>query len=122
MGFGSATKKISKVADMAEEVYKRLNELREQVQEMRETVQSTSDRVERLERTVEGQTVVIEALAEQSGVDVDQVYAEAAIGEAEDPGGADDGSTATTTDDEGSADSDSSPSKPTGDGPTSKTD
>ncbi|MEF8841759.1 MAG: DUF5798 family protein [Haloarculaceae archaeon] len=83
MGFGSATKKISKVADMAEEVYKRLNELREQVQELRKTVQATHDRVERLETTVEQQTAVIEALAEQEGIDVERIHAEAAIEEAE---------------------------------------
>jgi len=84
MGFGSATKKISKVADMAEEVYKRLNELREQVQELRKTVRATHDRVDRLEATVERQTAVIEALAEEQGIDVDRVHAEAAIVEAED--------------------------------------
>jgi len=83
MGFGSATKKISKVADMAEEVYKRLNELREQVQKLRKTVQATHDRVDGLETTVEQQTAVIEALAEEQGIDVDRVHAEAAIVEAE---------------------------------------
>ncbi len=101
MGFGSATKKISKVADMAEEVYKRLNELREQVQRMRETLQATHDRVERLERAVEAQTAVIEALAEEEGIDVDQVYADAAIDEAEDgPSATDTEGTTGAVDDE----------------------
>lgn len=83
MGFGSATKKISKVADMAEEVYRRLNELRAQVQAMQETVRDTHDRVERLEVKVDQQTAVIEALAEREGVDVERIRAEAAIEEAE---------------------------------------
>lgn len=83
MGFGSATKKISKVADMAEEVYRRLNELRAQVQAMQETVRDTHDRVERLEAKVDQQTAVIEALAEREGVDVERLRAEAAIEEAE---------------------------------------
>ena len=89
MGFGSATKKISQVADMAEEVYRRLNELREQVQAMRETVQTTHDRVERLETKVEQQSAVIEALAEREGLDVDRIHAEAAIDEAEETEGED---------------------------------
>lgn len=69
---------------MAEEVYRRLNELREQVQELRETVDDTHDRVEQLETVVEQQTAVIEALAEREGIDVERVHAEAAIEEAED--------------------------------------
>ncbi|MFC6942366.1 DUF5798 family protein [Salinirubellus sp. GCM10025818] len=121
MGFGSATKKISMVADMADEVYKRLNDLREQVHEMRQTVQSTDQRVERLERTVEGQTAVIEALAEQQGIDVEQVYAEAAIREAETTPEADDQGSPSTAE-EGETPEAVDDSAATDEGPTSRTD
>jgi septal ring factor EnvC (AmiA/AmiB activator) len=83
MGLGSATKKIQQVADMAEKLYERLDQLRTQVNEVSESVAATRETVDRLEHTVERQGAVLEALAEQEGVDVDRLYAEAAIDEAE---------------------------------------
>jgi uncharacterized coiled-coil DUF342 family protein len=83
MALGGATKKLQKVIDTAEETYKRLDELREQVHLMRETLTDTHRRVRGLERELEDQRAVIEALARQEGVDVDSVLAEAAIEEAE---------------------------------------
>jgi len=79
---------------MAEDVYARLNDLREQIVEMRETTKETSDRVDRLERETAEVRALVEALAEQEGVDVERVTAEAHIAEAEgdgdDPGASSD--------------------------------
>jgi archaellum component FlaC len=83
MGLGGTAKKLQKVTDMAEDVYSRLNDLREQIVEMRETTQETSDRVDRLERETAEVRALVEALAEQEGVDVERVTAEAHIAEAE---------------------------------------
>lgn len=83
MALGGATKKLQQIVDMAEQTYERLNELREQVQEMRQTVIDTNRRVRQLERTVDDQGALIEALAHDADVDVEQVLAEAAIEEAE---------------------------------------
>jgi peptidoglycan hydrolase CwlO-like protein len=83
MALGGATKKLQQIVDMAEETYKRLNELRDQVQQMRETVIDTNRRVRRLERDLDDQGALVEALARDADVDVEQVLAEAAIEEAE---------------------------------------
>ena len=76
---------------MAEDVYARLNDLREQIVEMRETTKETSDRVDRLERETAEVRALVEALAEQEGVDVERVTAEAHIAEAEGDGDDDPG-------------------------------
>lgn len=83
MPLGGATKKLQQIVDMAEQTYERLNDLREQVQEMRQTVIDTNRRIRQLERTVDDQGALIEALAHDADVDVEQVLAEAAIEEAE---------------------------------------
>ena len=83
MGLGGTAKKLQKVTDMAEDVYTRLNDLRDQIVGMRETTQETSDRVDRLERETAEVRALVEALAEQEGIDVERVTAEAHIAEAE---------------------------------------
>ncbi|MFC7203667.1 DUF5798 family protein [Haloferax namakaokahaiae] len=90
MGIGGTAKKIQKVAEMAEDVYKKLNELREQVVEMRETVGETKDRVDNLEAENAEQRAILEAIAEEQGIDLDAVIAEAHITEAEEAETADD--------------------------------
>lgn len=76
MGFGSTAKKVQKLADTAEKLYSKLNELREQVAEMREKLDSTSERVERLEQENAHQRALLEALAEEEGIDVDSIEVE----------------------------------------------
>lgn len=83
MGLGGTAKKLQKVTDMAEDVYTRLNDLRDQVVEMRETTQETSDRVDRLERESAEMRALLEALAEEEGIDVEGITAEVHIAEAE---------------------------------------
>jgi archaellum component FlaC len=83
MGLGGTARKLQKVTDMAEDVYTRLNDLRDQIVEMRETTQETSDRVDRLERETAEVRALVEALAEEEGVDIERVTAEAHISEAE---------------------------------------
>jgi peptidoglycan hydrolase CwlO-like protein len=86
MGIGGTAKKLQKVVEMGEELYTRINDLRTQVAEMRETVGATHDRVDRLENEVAEQRVILEALAEAEGVDVEALVAEAHITEAESDG------------------------------------
>ncbi|MFB6068374.1 MAG: DUF5798 family protein [Halobacterium sp.] len=96
MGFGSTAKKLQKVADTAEELYGRINDLKEQMREMQQTVNGTSERVERLEREVHEQRAILERLAEQDGIDVAAVTADVHITDAEDDDGADADSGSTT--------------------------
>lgn len=83
MGFGDTAKKLQTVADTAEKLYARLNDLRDQLQELRRRVEETSDKVDRIERDVTGQRALLVALAEERGIDADAVLTEAAIDEAE---------------------------------------
>jgi methyl-accepting chemotaxis protein len=83
VGLGDTAKKIQTVADRAEQTYKRLEELRQQVNETRETVNDTHERVSALETEMTEQRALLEALAAESGVDVDAVLTEAVIQEAE---------------------------------------
>lgn len=98
MGIGGTAKKLQKVAEMAEDVYARLNELREQLAQMRETAQETRDRVDKLERENAEQRALLEALAEKEGIDVETVTANAHILEAESAAGTDSGPAAASGD------------------------
>ncbi|GAB3316609.1 hypothetical protein EI982_03870 [Haloplanus rallus] len=100
MGFGSTAKKLQQVADMAEDVYARLNQLREQVSEMRETVIETQSRVDDLDRELAEQRALLEALAEERGIDATAITAEVHVVDAEE--GAAEGDS--DTDDEDAAD------------------
>lgn len=84
MGLGGTAKKIQKLADRAEDLYERLNRVREDVEEVRGTVEETSERVERIDAEMEDQRAILEALAEQQGVDVEEVLTETAIEEGDD--------------------------------------
>jgi chromosome segregation ATPase len=83
MGLGGATRKLQKVADMGEELYSRISELREQMLEVSETVQETNERVAALENKVDGQAAILEALAQKEDIDVNEILTEVAIEEAE---------------------------------------
>ncbi|QLG62076.1 DUF5798 family protein [Halorarum salinum] len=77
MGLGSTAKKIQTVADTAEKLYARVNEMREQVDRLRDTVSTTEERVERVEAELAEQRALVAALAEEQGVDVESVLADA---------------------------------------------
>lgn len=82
VGLGDTKKKIQKMIDAAEDLYAKMNELRAQIEELRETVDTTSQQVDSIEHDVEEQRVLLEALADEQGLDVDEVLADAAIEEA----------------------------------------
>jgi len=83
MGLGSTAKKLQRIADVAEELYKRMNEVRDQVVETQETVSETRERTERLELELAEQRVVLDAIAEREGIDVEAITADVHIDEAE---------------------------------------
>jgi archaellum component FlaC len=83
MGLGSTAKKLQQIADMAEDVYARLNQLREQVTETREAVDETKDRVEEMDRELAEQRALVEALAKKQGLDVEKLTAEVHVVDAE---------------------------------------
>jgi uncharacterized coiled-coil DUF342 family protein len=79
MGLGSTTKKIQIIADKAEQVYAQVDELREQLTELRAKVDTTHETVTELKVKHEQNRALLEALAEEQGVDVEQVLTEASI-------------------------------------------
>lgn len=83
MGLGSTAKKIQIVAERAEQVYEQIMELRKRVIGLEEAAETTSERVESLEQESEKQRVLLEAIAEEHGIDVEATLAEAAIEEVE---------------------------------------
>jgi septal ring factor EnvC (AmiA/AmiB activator) len=83
MGLGSTAKKLQQIADMAEDVYARLNQLREQVAETRATVDETKDRVDDIDRELAEQRALLEALATERGIDVEATTAEVHVVDAE---------------------------------------
>ncbi|WP_066416693.1 DUF5798 family protein [Halorubrum aethiopicum] len=87
MGFGDTAKKIQTLADRAERTYQKINELRTEVEETQTTVLDTSERVQALENEMAEQRAVLDAVAEEVGVDLDAVSTEAHIVEAEDGAG-----------------------------------
>jgi len=102
MGLGSTAKKLQKVADMAEDLYAKLNEQKQQLQELRNTVEETNDHVADVDRELAEQRALLDALAEEQGLDVDAILTEAVVEEAEttstDEAGSEGGGDAATAD------------------------
>lgn len=82
MGFGSTAKKIQKLADIADELYTKVTELKTQLQSLQSTVERTNERVDDVDRELARQRVLLETLAEERGIDTDAVLTEAAIEDA----------------------------------------
>jgi septal ring factor EnvC (AmiA/AmiB activator) len=107
MGLGDTAKKLQKVVDAAEQLYAKMNEVIEQLKNVKGQVEETGERVEHLERDVAEQRALVEALAEQEGIDVEETLAAADLpepeGGSEDDGGGtgagDTGETAPSTTD-----------------------
>lgn len=85
MGLGSTTKKIQTIAEKAEQVYAQVDELRKQLASLQEKVDVTHDTVSDLKVKHEQNRALLEALAAEQGVDVEEVLTEAAIDDVDDP-------------------------------------
>ncbi|MFB6117595.1 DUF5798 family protein [Halosegnis sp.] len=83
VGLGTTAKKLQTLADTAERLFERLNDLRSRVEEMHERIDETHDRVAALERENAEQRALLEALAEERDIDIEAVLTEAAIDDAE---------------------------------------
>lgn len=117
MGLGSTTKKIQMMADKAEQLYTQLNEVKKQLEDLRVKVDTTHETVSELEVRHEQNRAILEALAEEQGIDVEQVITEASIEDAESRAGADDGPDA-ASDEVAEKAASGEPGEPTGTGGT----
>ncbi len=109
MGLGSTAKKIQKISDVAEKLYANIRDVRERVVSLEESADETNERVTRLERRVQRQSAILEAMAEQQGIDVEATVDEADIEPVEaetDDEGSDEPSNESDADGGGGADED----------------
>lgn len=89
MGLGSTTKKIQMMADKAEQLYAQLNEVKKQLEDLRTKVDTTHDTISELEVRHQQNRAILEALAKEQGIDVEQVITDASIEDAEEATDAD---------------------------------
>ena len=83
MGLGSTAKKIQGISDKAEQMYKQVQELQSRIIHLEEEVDDTHDTVKTLDVEMAEQRALLEAIADEQGLDVDAIVAEASIAEAE---------------------------------------
>ena len=83
MGLGKTAKKIQVLAERAEQLYAQVGELREQLAEMRVKLDDTHESVTTVDHRTREHRVLLEAIAEEQGLDPDAILAEASIVDAE---------------------------------------
>jgi len=78
MNIPQAAKRLQQLGDLVEKLIQQSNELRdrmigveETVEDTNESVEDTNERVEALERSVQRQEAILEALAAEQGIDVE---------------------------------------------------
>ncbi|MFC7232950.1 DUF5798 family protein [Saliphagus sp. GCM10025308] len=109
MGLGSTAKKIQSLSDRAEAMYRQVQELQQRIIHLEEEVDDTHNTVTKLDHNVTEQRALLLAIADEHGIDGEQILADAAI---DDPEGTDAvESTQTEGDAEGDADTDA-PAQP----------
>lgn len=77
MDIAGTKRKVQRLIKVAEESYKKISELLERMERLQNDLETTSRQVDHMEYELAEQRVLLEALAEQRGVDVETVLAEA---------------------------------------------
>ncbi|QFU83212.1 DUF5798 family protein [Natronorubrum aibiense] len=83
MGLGSTAKKIQSLSDRAEAMYKQVQQLQKRIIGLEEGMDETHETVSRLDHQLTEQRALLLAIAEEQGIDGEEILAEAAIDEAE---------------------------------------
>jgi septal ring factor EnvC (AmiA/AmiB activator) len=81
MGLGSTAKKLQKLADVAEKLFTRVNEMRTEIQDLQSSVLSTEADSASVRRELAEQRAIVEAIADQQGIDVEAVADDADLPE-----------------------------------------
>jgi septal ring factor EnvC (AmiA/AmiB activator) len=87
MGLGGTAKKLQKVMDAAEQLYSKMNEVVTELKQVQSEVEHTSERVDQIERDLARQRALLDALADQQGLDVENVLSEADLSDDSDSAG-----------------------------------
>ncbi|ELY52471.1 DUF5798 family protein [Natronococcus jeotgali] len=83
MGLGSTAKKLQGLSERAEAMYKQVQELQQRIIHLEEEVDETNDTAQRLDHQLTEQRELLLAIAEEQGIDGEQILADAAIDQAE---------------------------------------
>jgi uncharacterized protein YlxW (UPF0749 family) len=83
MGLGSTAKKIQGLSERAEAMYKQVQELQQRITNLEEEVDDTHDTVNRMDHQLTEQRELLLAMAEEQGIDGEEILADAAIDQAE---------------------------------------
>ncbi|WP_226481707.1 DUF5798 family protein [Natrinema amylolyticum] len=83
MGLGSTAKKIQTLSDRAEAMYKQVKKLQQRITGLEEEMDETHDTVTRLDHQLTEQRALLLAIADEQGLDGEQILADAAIDEVE---------------------------------------
>lgn len=86
MALGGTAKKLQKVIDAAEQLYSKMNEVIERVGRVEEDLETTSAQVDHIERELAEQRALVEAIAEQQGLDVEETLGAADLPTADEAG------------------------------------
>lgn len=70
---GGTKKRIQRLMKVVEESYKKVNELLERMEKLQNDLETTSDQVDHIEYEVAEQRVLLEAIAEAQGLDVNEL-------------------------------------------------
>ena len=73
MGLGSTAKKLQRVTDVAEELFKQVKDLRQRMSRLEDDLTTTRERVDDLSVEQRKQRALLEAVADAQGVAVDDV-------------------------------------------------
>ncbi|RZH67639.1 DUF5798 family protein [Natrinema altunense] len=86
MGLGSTAKKIQTLSDRAEAMYKQVKKLQQRITGLEEEMDETHTTVTRMDHQLTEQRALLLAIADEQGLDGEQILADAAIDEAEHDG------------------------------------
>lgn len=73
MDIAGTKQKVQRVVKVAEETYKKINQVIEQVEQLQEDLEQTSDQVDHIEREQADQRALLEALAEEQGLNIEAI-------------------------------------------------
>jgi uncharacterized protein YlxW (UPF0749 family) len=83
MGLGSTAKKIQTLSEHAESMYKQVQELQQRIINLEGEVDDTHETVNRMDHQLTEQRELLLAIADEHGIDGEEILAEAAIDQAE---------------------------------------
>ena len=66
-------KKLQRMVKVAEESYKKINEVIEEIEQLQKDLETTSEQVDHIEVELAEQRALIEALAKEQGLDVEEI-------------------------------------------------